>query len=404
MLRGFKMACTTVSAPLFVCKEHMLNRQGSLKNRYEELLGFSSFAEAEKSTAMPFTISSFLFDKPKTSGKGILGLAEKVFLAVHHHFMVEGESDKEKGHIRDVEFLTSRFADREMRENEVVHLQDGYFYVDRLFAKRGAYVVVLIDIENTMPPKIVCRGTALRSNATVGYASGVNDLQMEAGIEGVAAIWPALSEYLKGSGITEVEVLGKSLGGAHAQLLAVLIEGTLSIKIKRLITYCSIGISRDINQLFCREILAKRSEPFQIEVIRNGGTSLDEIDFVPLVGDLHLGAGYLHKTIMSADDKRACQVTMSYIHTENTIRSIPVVTDFLSSFKQFTRSFGGSHCRQSTLDQFFVKTITDPAEIDGQLEIPNHLEPVRQVVSSVLNFISAGELNKWTFQRLYAQR
>lgn len=127
---------------------------------------------------------------------------------------------------------------------------------------------------------------------------------------GVKNIWPNLSKDLKDNNINTVEILGKSLGGAHAQELAVLIEGVLKIRVDKLTTYCSVGTGRKINNLFKSEILAKRSTPFNIQVIRNGGDgSDDEVDYIPAVGGEHLGA--------DAGDKYKIEVT--YISTNQKV-------------------------------------------------------------------------------------
>ncbi len=146
--------------------------------------------------------------------------------------MVINESNKKIAELRDIEMLTSRLADREMQIGEIIHLNDGYFYVDH----------VLIG------------------------------------------------------------------GGAYVQELVLLIESINHIEIKKLITYCSVGVGEAINNLFINETLQNRMKPFQIQVVRNGGGSKDQMDYIPTMGGVHLGEG---------SSPEQCKIEVCYIQPGN---------------------------------------------------------------------------------------
>jgi hypothetical protein len=302
--------------------------------------------------------------------------------------------DKCKTKLHEVEILTASLADREFRMGSVFHLNKGFFYVDALFIEGGACVAVLRDLQDKTISKIVCRGTASHPEAVGGRESMKNNLLIEIGSTGVKAIWPKLSEYLRNNGISSVEILGKSLGGAHAQELAILIEGIQKIKVEKLITCCSVGVGSRINNLFIKEILEKRITPFKIVILRNGG-SQDTLDYVPAVGGDHLGKGA---------KEEQCKVRLFYIQSDSSEKGI--YPDRFSSYFnlvcKFKESLTESHCWQMTLkDQFHWTQISDRAKIDHHLGIGNDLEPFRKSLAYGINIFSFGFFNSGSFESYY---
>lgn len=335
------------------------------------------------------------FDNAKTSGKGFEGLIERVYIRILHHFMSIKEGDKKIAKLCDIEMLTSRLADREMQKGEIVLLSNGYFYVDQVIIGGGAYISILKDIEGIKPPKIICRGTAMRRTATEGLKSGVNDLLLEVGMMGIKKIWPPLSQYLKENKISSVEILGKSLGGAYAQELAILIEGILGIEIKQLITFCSVGVGEAINNLFKKEILHKRKTTFNILVLRNGG-SIDQIDYIPVVGGVHLGEGTA---------STECKIKICYIQPGNgEVNYLSDYSKWHKLFRRFLASFRGGHSRQTTLKEFNYK-IVDDSQINAHLRMGNQLEKVRKSFAYTLHTLTLRHLNSHSFNSyFYLQR
>lgn len=368
--------------------------EGPVQERFKRLALFKDFNAFEASLLHPSPkIEQLHIDRAASSGKGLEGLAERVSVLMHHHFRVLEETNKTAASLRDAEMLTSRLADREMEEGLVVHLHEGYFYVDRVFAREGAYISVLRDLEGNLPPKIVCRGTATRLTATEGLKSGVNDLLLEIGTTGVKAIWPKLSKYLKEEEIASVEILGKSLGGAHAQQLAVLTEGVAGIKINKLTTYCSTGVSGYINALFRKNILRNRSTPFQIHIIRNGGDGAKvKADFVPVIGGTHLGT----KT-----KSPQCKTTITYIRPgKGSVECLPKNLRFSDLARRFFHSFQAPHLRQTTLGEFSWKTI-EAKDHHHHLRMDKRIEKIRRVIAFIIHLLTLSFLNGRSFTTFY---
>jgi hypothetical protein len=364
----------------------------SIDNIYKQLLLFNNIAEVENAL-MGFQPKSLLMDRVKTSGDGLEGLIECVYIFMQHHFHVIQEQNQKAAELRDIEMLTSRFADREIRHDSVVHLSDGYFYVDTKVSGGGAYVYLLKDVEGKQIPKLVCRGTAMRRTATQGLMSGVNDVLIEIGTVGVKSVWPALSYHLREKKITSLNILGKSLGGAHAQELAILIEGTLGIKVEKLITNCSVGVGRHISTLFKKEILANRSTPLPIQVIRQGGKSLDQLDHIPAVGGVHLGEG-------TSPEK--CDVEVCYIQPgDDEVGIYPVNNGWFGLIKSFFSSFSMSHCRQTTLQRFRWKKIENKEEINQHLGLGNKFETIRLCFAYAVHVLSIFLLNRSSFTSFF---
>ncbi len=353
----------TIIAPCAVItRSDLQSKQGSVEERFA-----ACFESNNKYRNTLPKIEQFYFDRPKTSGQGAIGQAEKVVLTLEHYVKQGQEQSQTKKAIRDAEFLTSRMADREMQIEEVLPLSDGYFYVDKTFVGGGAYVAVLRDLEGYKPCKIVCRGTAGRYSATNSVLSVLNDVQVTFGSMGVRTIWSELSEYLKNKNDKIVQLYGKSLGGAHAQRLALLIESTPHTRVEKLTTVCSVGVDDEIHQQF-RQVLSERKKPFEIVIIRNGGATRDVIDPVPLLGGVHLGHNL---------ERKCCKTRIYYIDTSKKISTTPVATilRFITSFKQ--------HCKQVTLDTFSFRKIKASSNAE-HLAVDGKIEQYRVRIASLL--------------------
>jgi hypothetical protein len=360
-----------------------------LEEKFQKLTISNTFEDIESFLmGRAPTLQRYAIDKAATSGKGLEGLIERVHVAMYHHFQVMTENDTKAAKVRDAEMLTSRLADRELREGSVVHLADGYFQVDKIFVNGGAYISVLKDMSEIMPPKIVCRGTAMRRTATGALLSGLNDVQLEIGTMGIKRIWPALSQYLIENQISAVTILGKSLGGAHAQELAILAEN-MGVEVKKLITYCSVGVGQSINNIFKDSILSNRNSPFKIQIIRNASYEGNQVDYIPAIGGVHLGEG---------TSVEKCAVEVCYIQPgEQSEYIYPNETGFIKLIKNFLRSFGTPHCRQTTLTNFSWKKIEDRGEINEHLRIGNRLERVRSLLAYFIHFLTLTRVNGESF-------
>jgi hypothetical protein len=384
---------------LDIRKEDVEELEGPIAKRFKQLIPFENIeemgitAKEKESVFRDLKLEHFKVDRPTSSGKGLQGLSERIYVVVQHHFQVLKEATPEEKMLCDAEMLSSRLADREIQKGQAIHLSDGYFYADEIFTAGGAYVAILKDFEGVKAPKIVCRGTASTPNATSGLKSGLNNILLEVGTLGVKSIWPALSKYLTENSIQSVEVLGKSLGGAHAQQLAILIEGVLHIKIENLTTCGSVGISESINQVFQDKVLAQRVEPFNIHVIRNGGEgAISRPDYIPFVGEKHLGAGALPEK---------CHTDVYYLgSSEEEVIAYPETSSFVSVVKNFVHSFGFAHCRQTTLGKFIYKKV-DPEKLQDHLGMEQRLERVRKAFAYGIHALTFFKLNGSSFREYF---
>lgn len=378
-----------------VQKEDFEEISCSLEQQFANLITFNSLKEFELCLmGKGPDISEFNVDKAKSSGKGLQGLLERVYISMQHHFKILEEEDKKAKELRDVEVLTSRLSDRELQSGTVIHLSEGFFYVDQVFVGGGAYATILRNFEEKYPSKLICRGTAMRPTATGRWKSGINDVLLEIGTMGVKHIWPGISKYLNENRIQSIHILGKSLGGAHAQELAILIEGINHVKVDKLTTFCSVGVGDKVNNLFKTEILENRSTPFQIQVVRKGGDITgNEIDYIPSVGGLHLGAEAL-------EDQ--CKIEVIYIHPgKDEVTVYPRVREKSSTIKNFISSFGVAHCRQTTLDTFNWKIIDNKKAIEEHLRAGNQLEKGRKCLAYSIHALTFGLLNGSSFSSYY---
>ena len=319
--------------------------------------------------------ASFVEDKAKTSGKGFEGLSEKVYLQWHHYFATQQEEDPEKLEIRQAEFLTSRMADREFQEGTYVYLgKSEVFQVDKTVVASGSYISILKNISDPSKVKIVCRGTAMRRTATDGLMSGLNDLQYEIGNGGIQAAWPMVFEYLSQQNVREIEIYGKSLGGAHAQRLAILIMKLPDCELTSLTTVCSVGAGVEAEALFKSYVEQdKRYHQLRQIIIRNGGNTKDEADYIPCLGGDHLG---------STVDAKYLDLRLYYIHP--TAAQISPPHDNLNVFQYGMRlaaSFSSAHVRQTTFTDFSYQRLDDRVAIQSALNMGLALERPRRWIA-----------------------
>ena len=320
--------------------------------------------------------SSFNADKAKTSGKGFEGLCEKVYLQWHHYFATQQEVEPHKIVIRQAEFLTSRMADREFQEGEYIYLGKGeIFQVDRIIVREGAYVSILKNIADPQQVKIICRGTAMRRTATDGLVSGLNDLQYEIGNGGVQAVWPKVFEFLRDEKVEKVHIYGKSLGGAHAQRLAVLVMQLSDCLLTGLTTVGSVGVGPEAEALFKETVeLDARYHQLPLTVIRNGGDQTNhDADYIPCIGGEHLG---------STLDSPYLDVQIYYIHPS--AQQIGAPKHELNIFQKgmcFTASFSTAHVRQTTMGDFSYQRLDDRETVQSELRLGTSLEGPRRWVA-----------------------
>jgi len=275
-----------------------------------------------------------LLDDVRTSGKGVAGRTELLDITELRHLRVETEA-AELSEVRDVEMLTSRWIDREPGVGFDVHLSDGWFSVEKCLIGGGAYIAVL-KAHDGEGRKIVCRGTAARRSATGWFDTIINDLLVDVGMRGVMAVWGEMKDFLQKEGIEEVEVLGKSMGGAQAQMLAALIANKTGTRVTALKTFASVSVPE-----FVGTVLQEKSPDTRVLVVRTGD------DYIPLVGGVHAGNDMNDTTIM-------------YIGLEE---NPGLETEGLSGITlawRFLRSFFAPHKQQTTSrDTFFARTVDD---------------------------------------------
>lgn len=321
----------------------------------------------------PPIFESFVEDKPQWSGKGFPVLCENVYLQWLHYFSSLSEDNLEKREIREAEYLTSQLADREAQEGTWIYLGEEKIYqVEHVVAQGGAYIALLRNRAHPNQIKIICRGTAMRRNATGALLSGLNDLQYEIGNGGLQASWPFIFEFLSREENLEIEIYGKSLGGAHAQRLAIMIMLLPNCTLKGLTTVGSVGVGSEAEEMF-KQLVEQNRPPLRLTVIRNGGEKdNDGADYIPCMGGEHLGAtvsnGLLERRVF-------------YIHRHAYPITEPRSTlSFFQNLVRFAKSFSGPHVRQTTLENFSYQ-IVETEGTDAALSLGNRLESLRRVIA-----------------------
>lgn len=246
------------------------------------------------------------------------------------------------------EAASSRFADREPREGVLF----GRGKVEKVFANGGAYIFLVTSDYDI--PVLVCRGMCPnRKGATGNYLSGINGLTLDFGFYGVQQNLDDIHKYLAAHQITQINLIGKSLGGAHAQYLSLL----LKVKTQLLVTYCSPGIG-----------------PYKTEaeviVLRNNG------DKVPYLGGEHItGSSTRIFSIKPVDDMWT---------SEN--------ESLIDKAIAFFKSFATSHVRQTSMQPFSIKEMSL-----SELKAGKTFESIRKVVAHFFNFFTFGYFNRIRF-------
>lgn len=332
------------------------------------------------------------YDKCQTSGKGFQGLKERVWIIMGMAKDSLNAHDYHlPAHLKEIETLASRLADRELPKGTLLRLQEGFFAVDEIFAAGGSFVSVLRQLKG-QNALINCRGTAARRTAHGGYLSGANDLQIEIGLLGISKIWPDLASYLNANPYARIEVLGKSLGGGHAQYLAGLIGGLTDVKLNSVITVGSIGVPQVVHDIFEQAFLDKE-KPWVKRLHNWGKDDEHEIDYIPEFGGKHLSTHDERTTyyqLIPADD----QDDQSHAY-EN---AFPQQTLFGLGIKTLM-SFTKAHTRQTTMRPFHIRVLKHP---EHSIEPVNHrLEKIRNLLAYTLHCFTLGYLNPISFDEFY---
>lgn len=339
-----------------------------------------------------------IHDRAKSSGKGLQGLKERV--SIIHTFRKRNREPQnentDKSFVTDVEVLTSRLGDREPTIDTVVRRRNGYFVYDRIFSGGGAFVSVLKDVTGKENPLIVCRGmAATRSGASENFSSGINGVVLELGFYGIEKVWQEIYDYLTEQQIKRVDILGKSLGGAHAQYLSTLIEGTTDTIVNSLSTYCSVGVPQIVHKCFQKAIKETRKRPLRIHVIRNvGDDKKDEVDYIPFVGGNHLGL----------EKHQNVKVHLSHLRPLSPVQDDLIPSKYtLKKLFKFFISFGNAHLQQTTLlPQFDIQKVA----LDQQrtkLKWGSELEGFRKTIAKVFDVFTFRKFNQTDFSALYTK-
>lgn len=331
-------------------------------------------------------------DDHRTRGHGFEGLKERVWTILgmaKDSSIAQSSSDPETlltYEMKEGEALSSRLADREMPKGTVLRLKDGLHAIKEVFSKGGSHIYAMHQLNNPRV-KILCRGTALRRSPL----SGVNDLLPEIGSLGIREVWPDLVRHLTDHGITEVDLIGKSLGGGHAQYLACLIGGLTDIKVRSLTTFASVGVPESVHAIYAR-VFAEKEEPLITRVLNWGREELGERDYVPEFGGQHLSA--------LRGNTRTCQL----IPQEPLTIEPGEVDDALPQSstggiaKKLFSSFSQAHPRQTTLRPFTVHVIESDQIPESSIR---KLETMRQAVASVFNLITLRHFNSVSFEEYF---
>ena len=318
-------------------------------------------------------------DRCTTSGKNFQGLSEKVFivLSTREEILSRMRQEPLDQLVADAEMLTSRFADREPTEGAVICRPNGYFVCEKVFARDGAYMMLFRDLMGNEPAMLLCRGTAMRSSATGGYFSGLNDLLLEIGSMGFQSIKDELIAYLKEKQISTVDIFGKSLGGAHALYLAAFLPPSAGTIVRSVTTYCSVGMPDYIG-----DFLEKTQ--MLINIIRNAGDDdKDEVDYIPLVGGKH----------PCNSNTRLFYIASKQEGLDPEKIGIPDHANATTKLLKILKSFGNGHIRQTTLGPYFIREIKG-AELAKEVCRGLEMENARKTIASWADFLSIGMLNQ----------
>ena len=174
--------------------------------------------------------------------------------------------------------------------------------------------------------------------------------------------------------VREIEIYGKSLGGAHAQRLAVLVMKLPDCVLTSLTTVCSVGAGEEAEILFKNLVEQdERYHDLSLIVIRNGGDASDAADYIPCLGGDHLG---------STVDAKYLNLRVYYIHLFS--KQIIPPDASLNVFQHGIRlaaSFSSAHVRQTTFADFSYQRIDDREVIRPSLTLGSILERPRRWIA-----------------------
>lgn len=333
------------------------------------------------------------YDKVQGSGKTMATLEQRVWTILQHRQRVSVRPIHCQ--FEDFEMLSSRLGDREPPVGTVVILSSGYFAAEKIFAGGGAYVTVWRSLSLDRPAIVVCRGTAAsRIGATEGVMSGISDILPELGFYGIRSIWPELKKYLEENEVRFIDVLGKSLGGAHAQYLATLITGQTATCVSALKTYCSVGTPESVNALFNKALESTKKAAPCIEVYRNIGDLKDgQVDYIPFVGGqhVHIKGNTRFFYVIPEEQEKAKGNYIEAFHASISLKK---------QFVGFMRSFVKAHARQNSLKEY---SLAESYDIDLEANVGTRLEPWRVKMANVFNNCTFHAFQTETFEEFYSK-
>lgn len=354
---------------------------------YSELLPISDISHIYlgKMPVIPY------FDKADGSGKGYNGLKERVWIINHHRILLSQDSIHEADRFHStVETLSSRFVEREPPEGTVFFTDGHYRVVDRVFARSGAYVTVAKSVTEQTSAYIICRGTATRVfSATSALMTLINDILPELGWWGIRSIWDDMQNYLHQQNIQNVKVVGKSLGGAHAQYLTPLIGGLTNAKVTCLGTNCATGVPPTVQEVYNTVFAAEHPEGV---IVRNSGNRRkrkEQIDYVPYVGGPHLIGNNTKVVYLGPSDEDLDQ--------------LPKPEGFVSKVFALLDSFQSSHRRQTTIHGVF-KSVIISENVHEEAKVGEELEDLRKIFAAIFNVLTVGYFSRESFKEFYEAR
>lgn len=331
------------------------------------------------------------YDMIETCGKGYKGLLERVATILSlWKTCVEEELDSLRQFMTEVEVLTSRLGDREPPEGTVIRLRKGYYVIDKVFAAGGCYVSVLRNMTDCKAPILLCRGTAVRLKATGCLLSCFNDLLPDIGMLGIKSIWQDVADYLHIHRIEEIDIFGKSLGGAHAQYLTTLVTGKTKTRVATLVTCCSVGVNDQVSEIFHESLKNRQKEEPDICIIRNSGNDgKEEVDYIPFIGGTH---------VHTKSERTKIYYLFPSTTSDELVDGIPTDGWMLQKVYKFMTSFLKAHIRQTTLKEYNVKIVPHTQkEVKKGLE----LEWIRELMAKTLNRVYGRLLDVPSFEYFY---
>lgn len=341
-------------------------------------LGISQLDQLYGSLLPKLKLKSFcrsvpLYDRAETSGKGFKGLQERVWTILKaRKRAIKNRLSPNQAQIAEIEMLTSRLADREPPQGSLVRCKDAYFVVDRVIARGGACLRIYRELSLHPRTLLICRGMAARRSATGALLSLLNGIGKRIGLLGIEKSWGEVKKYLGEKRIHQIDILGKSLGGGHAQYLSALILAKTNVDVRSLSTFCSIGIPENVQTLFDNALQRGKRKP-DIVIVRNGA------DYVPLLGGLHLH---------TPDTTRLYYVSADPFLSPAEL--IPKGEGLLKSIKKFFHSFGQTHLLQNSLrTQFYF---SEPVNLFKEIHC-HRLEPIRFRIAQGVHLAALGLFN-----------